>query len=84
MKHFADPEFWKAYQRLPGTIRKQADKKFEFLKNNATHPSLHFKPVGRYWSARVNLDYRALAVKDGVDFIWFWIGRHSEYDQLLG
>ena len=32
------------------------------------HPALHFYHVGRYWSARVGLHYRALAVdaEDGV------------------
>jgi hypothetical protein len=27
---------------------------------------------------------RALAVRDGVDVIWFWIGSHADYDRLLG
>ena len=26
---------------------------------------------------------RALAVKDGSDFIWFWVGKHDEYDRLI-
>jgi hypothetical protein len=29
------------------------------------------------------LRYRALAVRRGDDFIWFWIGSHAEYDALL-
>jgi hypothetical protein len=43
---------------------------------------LRLKPVGRYWSVRVGIHYRALAVKEGDDMIWFWIGTHSKYDQL--
>jgi len=50
---------------------------------NSTHPSLHFKKVGGLWSARVNREIRALAVPDGGDFIWFWIGDHREYDRLI-
>jgi len=42
-------------------------------------PSLHFKRVGRLWSVRIGLSYRALAVEDGTDFIWVWIGTHDEY-----
>ena len=41
------------------------------------------KKVGKLWSIRVGLDYRALAVKDGSDFIWFWVGKHDEYDRLI-
>lgn len=47
------------------------------------HPSLHFKPAGRYWSVRVGIHFRALAIRDGDDFIWFWIGTHAEYYRLL-
>jgi hypothetical protein len=45
---------------------------------------LRFKKVGRMWSARVGIHYRAAAVEDGPDIVWFWIGHHSEYDRLIG
>jgi hypothetical protein len=61
-----------------------ADRCYEFLKQDLRHPSLHLKKVGRLWSARVGLHYRALAVEDGNDLVWYWIGSHAEYDQLLG
>lgn len=83
MKHFATRQFWEAYQRLPEPVRKVADGNFERLKTNPSHPSLHFKQADRYWSVRVGLHYRALAVRDGGDLVWFWIGTHSEYDRLL-
>lgn len=60
-----------------------ARKNFELLKQNPRHSSLHFKKVNQFWSARVGLNYRALAVEDADDFIWVWIGSHSDYDQLL-
>ena len=61
-----------------------ADRSYDLLKANPTHPSLHFKKVGRFWSARVGLHYRALAVESENDLVWFWIGSHADYDQLLG
>ena len=64
-------------------VQKQADKNFELLKSNPKHPSLHFKQVGKYWSVRVNIDVRVLAVADGDDFVWFWIGNHAEYEKLV-
>jgi len=47
------------------------------------HPSLRFKKVGEYWSARVSRNYRALAFEDDNDFIWVWIGHHDEYDKII-
>jgi hypothetical protein len=44
---------------------------------------LHFKKVGKVWSIRIMLDYRALAVKDGNDLIWVWIGTHDEYERMI-
>lgn len=82
MVHFASSAFWDAYKRMPGHVRRLADQKFALLKRDPQHPSLHFKKVGRYWSARVGSHYRALAVPDGNDVVWFWIGPHSEYDTL--
>lgn len=69
---------------LPQTTQQLAKKNFDLLKDNPAHPSLHFKKVGRFWSARIGLSYRALAVEDGTDFIWVWIGHHGEYDKLIG
>ncbi|WP_446686515.1 ParE family toxin-like protein [Rhizobium laguerreae] len=60
-----------------------ADGNFDLLKQDPRHPSLHFKRVGRFWSARVGASWRALAVSDGDDIIWFWIGSHADYDKLL-
>jgi len=84
LKHFASSKFWECYHSLPQPIQSLADKNFELLKENPKHPSLHFKKVGRFWSARVGLAYRALAVELDGDILWFWIGNHNEYDKLLG
>jgi len=82
--HYAAPSFWKCYDALPKAVRELADKQFQVLKSNPRHPSLHFKRIGRFHSARVSAHYRALAVdvEDGV--LWFWIGTHAEYDRVVG
>jgi len=64
-------------------IQELARKNFNLLKADSRHPSLHFKKVGDFWSARVGADYRALAIEDGDDFVWVWIGHHEEYDRLI-
>lgn len=61
-----------------------ADKNFELLKSNPSHPSLHLKQVGRFRSVRVGIHYRALGVDIPDGIVWFWIGTHAEYDALVG
>ena len=84
MRHRATPDFWYHYRQLPGDIQELADQCYELLKQDPRYPSVHFKKVGRFWSARVGLHYRAVAVEEDDDIVWFWIGSHAEYDKLLG
>jgi len=83
MKHFATPEFWDHYRRLPAEIQELADKNFELLRQNQRHPSLRLKKVGRFWSARVGIHHRVLAKEHAEGLVWFWIGSHDRYEQLL-
>jgi len=76
--------FWQRYQSLSSTIQDRANKCFALLKNNPRHPSLHFKKVGKFWSVRIDINHRALAVQNKDDFIWVWIGSHDEYDRITG
>jgi hypothetical protein len=84
LKHFATPRFWACYRALPSAVQKLADEKYALLKSDPQHPSLHFKHIGRIWSARVGLHYRVLGVDTPAGVAWFWIGTHAEYDRLVG
>ena len=77
------PEFWRRYDALPEHIRNRASRQYEIFAQNPRHPSLQLKPVGEFWSARVNDAYRALAVREGNIFTWFWIGPHDEYERII-
>ena len=78
MTHRATRRFWRCYNALPKDVRQLADRSYALLKENPAHPSLHFKKVGQFWSARVGLHYRAVAVEAGTDRAWFWIGSHAD------
>jgi len=84
VNHRATLRFWQCYHRLPADVQRLADSCYERLRQDPRHPSLHLKKVVRLWSIRVGLHYRALAVEDDADLVWFWIGTHAEYDRLLG
>lgn len=84
MKHRAHADFWYAYRQLPVEVRDLADKNFDLLKNDSRHPSLRLKKVGDFWSARVGLDHRALAIEVDEGLLWTWIGTHDDYERLIG
>jgi hypothetical protein len=81
--HRATRRFWQCFNALPKSVQDTATKNFDLLKKDPSHPSLHFKPLGKFWSVRVGIHHRALAIKDGPDFIWVWIGTHDEYERLI-
>jgi hypothetical protein len=71
---------------LPDHVQRRARSAYRLFRDDPSHPSLQFKKVHTtqpIHSARVGLGYRALAVREGEDVIWFWIGTHGDCDQLL-
>ena len=84
MNHFTSRAFWQCYHALAAEVQTLADRNFALLQNDPSHPSLHFKKVGRFRSVRVGLQYRALAVEVDDGLLWFWIGNHAEYERLIG
>lgn len=83
MRYRATPDFWYYYRQLPDEIQALAARCYALLKHDSWHLSLHFKKVGQFWSVRIGIHYRALAVEENNDIAWFWIGTHAEYDRLL-
>ena len=81
--HRTEPAFWSNFERLPESVQSTARRNFDLLKENPRHPSLRFKKVGKYWSVRVSRTHRALAVEDGDDYVWAWIGSHDEYLRII-
>lgn len=81
--HKTTDEFWECFNRLPKIVQERAKKQFELLKENSSHPSLHFKKLGKFWSVRISDFYRALAIKDEDDYIWVWIGTHDDYEKMI-
>ena len=78
--------FRDALAQLPKDVRRQANESHKLFNQDPNHPSLRFKKVHAtepIWSARINIDYRALGFLDGGEIIWFWIGSHADYDKLL-
>ena len=76
--------FWFCQHALPAAVQQLALGKFHLWQEEPFNPSLHFKELIRgVWSVRINQNYRALGRLRGNLIVWFWIGTHAEYDQLL-
>ncbi len=84
MNSHTSARFWRCYETLPERLQRLAQKNFALWSLNPWHPSLQFKEVNpQLWSARVGLDYRAVAAFDGTTYVWFWIGTHDDYLRLI-
>lgn len=86
MKSATTSDFRDSLRQLPLPIQRQAVRNYRTWRSNSHHPGIQFKKVNdnpQTWSARIGIHYRALAALDGETFVWFWIGSHSEYDQIL-
>jgi hypothetical protein len=78
--------FGRAFALLPDFAKRRSREAYRLFLLDPNHPSLQFKQVHTsqpIYSARVGLGYRALAVRQGDELIWLWIGTHADYDQLL-
>jgi len=84
LSHRASRRFWRHFEDLTPEIQQLAREQYELLKADPQHPSLHFKRVGAFRSVRVGSDFRALGVDSLEGIVWFWIGRHDEYERLIG
>ena len=86
MKSHVTQSFITSFHRLPKRIQESARRDYQLWKRDPHHPGLQFKRVGRRqeaYSVRVAIGWRALGVKEQDVIVWFWIGSHAEYDQIL-
>ncbi len=86
MKSRITSRFRQMFVDLSKQVQEQTRKAYRQFKQNPNHPSLRFKKVHPklpIYSVRINKDYRAVGQLDQDIVIWFWVGSHTEYDQLL-
>jgi len=58
-------QFWRLFSNLPPDVQQDAKRAYRLFQNNPAHPGLPFKKLegeDNLYSARIGLDYRALAV----------------------
>ena len=78
--------FREALRELPQHVQVQAAVAYARFRDNPNHPSLRFKkihPTKPIYAVRITRDYRAVGVRTEGLIVWFWIGSHAGYEQLI-
>jgi hypothetical protein len=86
LKSVTTIRFRKCLNKLPKEVQERARQAYQIWKQNHDYPSLHFKQIDNkqpIYSVRVGLSYRALGIKEEETMIWFWIGSHEDYNNLI-
>lgn len=84
MKSVTTSGFRKCFAELPQRIQQRARESYKTFLRDPSHPGLQLKQVHTtrpIFSARVSIEYRALALREDETWVWFWIGSHSDYDR---
>jgi hypothetical protein len=71
---------------ITGVSASASARSLSSLQAEPVPPSLRFKRVHEQrlvYSVRINLDYRAIGAMREDEIVWFWIGPHAQYEQLL-
>jgi hypothetical protein len=79
-------QFRRLFSELPLAVQRDAIRAYRLFEENPAHPGLQFKKLegeDDIYSARIGLDYRALAVMKKDRIVWYWIGSHSSYDRMV-
>ena len=86
MNSIVTVDFMSCFRRLTADKRELARRAYRLWRTNPSHPGLRFKAIQGQpdlYSVRVGRGWRALGRLDGETMIWFWIGSHAEYDDLI-
>jgi len=79
-------DFWKCFKHLPPSAKLQATLYYKKWYRDPFCQSLQFKRIGKknaIYSVRVGLRWRALGLMDDEEIIWFWIGSHEDYNNII-
>jgi mRNA-degrading endonuclease RelE of RelBE toxin-antitoxin system len=86
VKSHLSQKFIKCYSGLPERIKRITKKNYKLWKKNPNHSSLNFKEVKdntNIYSVRIGIGWRAIGVVEQDTIIWFWIGSHEDYNNMI-
>ena len=83
--HRSNPDFRKAFEKLPPHIQEQAKSRHRLLELDPGALKLNlWNPFDIVWRVEVGEGYRAIgAMYERGVIVWLWIGPHDDYEALL-
>lgn len=85
MKLIRTQRFLDDYRALSAQVRKQTDRKLQYLAEDIGHPSRRVKRVRKYdavYEGSINMDYRLLFLITSEGCVLLRIGRHDILEKL--
>lgn len=73
-------------EAAPPEVRAKTEAAYRLWSRSPGHPSLRYKKVHAtlpIYSVRIDLNWRAVGVRQGDAMVWFFIGTHADYERLL-
>ncbi len=86
MRSRTTAQFRRQLSSLPEEVQRLAKTAYQQFRSDPWHRSLRFKQVHPHqplYSVRITKGYRAVGKRDERGVLWFWIGSHADYDELL-
>ena len=86
MKSVTTEKFRANFGKAQAATQERIRAAYQQWSKNPDHPSLRFKKVHDrlpIYSARVDLDWRAVGTMQGDTMVWFFVGPHADYEKLL-
>ena len=84
--HFRAPTFYDSFARLPKEVQRAATTNYERMLSNPQAVGMKTMPQTpgsfQVYSAQIGRNYRALSIKVGSYYVWYWIGTHEEYNSM--
>ena len=73
-------------RQLPADVQEQVVEAYRRFLIDPTARGLRLKQIGANpptYSARVGISFRAVGAKGKNGIVWYWVGSHADYDQML-
>lgn len=86
MRSRTTAHFRKQLARIPTNVQEQAKRTYRVWRTDPYRNGLEYgrvHPSRPYYSVRIGLHWRAVALVENGLATWIWIGSHSDYDKLL-
>jgi hypothetical protein len=81
---YLTPKFKKLFEKLPKEAQDKVASNYKLWR--ADPSSVDFRTLKsnkKIWRVSAGLYWRALGRDEGDSIVWYWVGSHNDYDNLI-